>query len=139
MAATENSCFWLADLKKIFSCETAWPKELKHGWKHFWKIRHKDCSYRPDPLTDMDDTGNSYFWLVDFWKSPMISLSQMNQNLVGSIYGRFCIKFPQSRMKLLKDEWHRSAHWASSFNKNLPHVTMNFEYLIEWLVHTMIN
>jgi hypothetical protein len=24
----------------------------------------------------------------------------MNQNLVGSTYGRFCIKFPQSRMKV---------------------------------------
>ena len=23
----------------------------------------------------------------------------MNRNLVGSTYGRFCIKFPQSRMK----------------------------------------
>ena len=28
----------------------------------------------------------------------------MNQNLVGSTYGRFCIKFPQDRMK---DERHR--------------------------------
>jgi hypothetical protein len=35
-------------------------------------------------------------------KSPPLKLpSQMNRNLVGSIYmyGRFCIKFPQSRMK----------------------------------------
>jgi hypothetical protein len=28
----------------------------------------------------------------------------MNRNLVGSTYGRFCIKFPQNRMK---GEWHR--------------------------------
>jgi hypothetical protein len=28
----------------------------------------------------------------------------MNWNFVGIIYGRFCIKFPQSRMK---GEWHR--------------------------------
>jgi hypothetical protein len=28
----------------------------------------------------------------------------MNRNLVGSTYGRFCIKFPQSRMK---GEQHR--------------------------------
>ena len=36
-------------------------------------------------------------------------LSQMNWNLVGSIYmyGRFCIKFPESRMK-------GERHWASS-------------------------
>jgi hypothetical protein len=26
----------------------------------------------------------------------------MNQNLVGSTYGRLCIKFPQSRMKVVK-------------------------------------
>jgi hypothetical protein len=26
-------------------------------------------------------------------------LSQMNRNLVGSTYGRFCIKLPESRMK----------------------------------------
>jgi hypothetical protein len=33
--------------------------------------------------------------------SPLKLPSQMNRNLVGSIYmyGRFCIKFPQSRMK----------------------------------------
>jgi hypothetical protein len=33
--------------------------------------------------------------------SPLKLLSHMNRNLVGSIcmYGRFCIKFPQSRMK----------------------------------------
>jgi hypothetical protein len=31
----------------------------------------------------------------------LLLLSHMNRNLVGSIYmyGRFCIKFPQSRMK----------------------------------------
>jgi hypothetical protein len=28
----------------------------------------------------------------------------MNRNLVGNTYGRFCIKFPQNRMK---SEWHR--------------------------------
>jgi hypothetical protein len=39
-------------------------------------------------------------------KSSLKLPSQMNRNLVGSIYmyGRLCIKFPQSRMK---GEWHR--------------------------------
>jgi hypothetical protein len=44
--------------------------------------------------------------LVSDWSnsknsSPLKLLSHMNRNLVGSIYmyGRFCIKFPQSRMK----------------------------------------
>jgi hypothetical protein len=38
--------------------------------------------------------------LVDFFKSSSLKLlNQMNWNLVESTYGRFCIKFPQSRMK----------------------------------------
>jgi hypothetical protein len=48
----------------------------------------------------MATTVNSCFWLVDFQKSSSLKLlSQMNRNLVGSTYGRFCIKFSQSRMK----------------------------------------
>jgi hypothetical protein len=37
-------------------------------------------------------------WLISK-KSSLKSSSQMNSNLVGSTYGRFCIKFPQIRMK----------------------------------------
>ena len=37
-------------------------------------------------------------WLISK-KSSLKPLCQMNRNLVGSTYGRFCIKFPQSRMK----------------------------------------
>ena len=47
--------------------------------------------------------------------SPLKLLSHMNQNLVGSIYmyGRFCIKFPQSRMK---GERHRLSPLSLQFN-----------------------
>ena len=53
MAAKGNSCFWLANVKKIFSSETAGPNGAKLGRKHLCKILYKTSSFNSIRPTNM--------------------------------------------------------------------------------------
>jgi len=64
MATKSNSCFWLANVKKIFSSETAWPNGAKLGRKHLCKVLYKVSSFCSIWPTNMAAKSNSCFRLA---------------------------------------------------------------------------
>ena len=69
MAAKGNSCFWLANVKKIFSSETAWPNGAKLGRKHLCKILYKAYSFGSIRPTNMATVtkNRTYGKIARFW------------------------------------------------------------------------
>jgi hypothetical protein len=74
-------------------CLLIWPNGSKLGRKHPWKVLYKYCLFSTDLLTK--GRHRPFLFLIGWFlkKSfPLKPLSQVNWNLVGSIYGRFSIK-----------------------------------------------
>ena len=69
MAAKGNSCFWLANVKKIFSSETARPNGAKLGMKHLCKILYKTSSFSSIRPTNMATVtkNRTYGKIARFW------------------------------------------------------------------------
>ena len=65
MATTDNSCFWLDDSKKYSPLKPLCQMNRNLVGSIYGRFS-KDCSFYPDPLTNMATTGNYCFWLVDF-------------------------------------------------------------------------
>ena len=69
MATKGNSCFWLANVKKIFSSETSWPNGAKLGRKHLCKILYKTSSFNSIRSTNMAAVtkNRTYSKIARFW------------------------------------------------------------------------
>ena len=119
MATTGNSCFWLANFKKSSPLKLLGQMNRNMVASIYGMSSMKIAHFVPIGY----QTWLPHAILVSVWSiskksSPLKLLSHMNRILVGSIYmyGRFCIKFPQSKLSL---SFHYMFVWCRGQNKNV--------------------
>ena len=91
------SYFWLAEILKIFT-ETRRHNELLLCRNDVWEIQCKISIFRANHTINMATIGRSCLWLTNLKNLLQKPFGQINWNLVGSTYRRFCIKFAQNKI-----------------------------------------
>ena len=95
MITMGNSCFWLAEiLKKNSLLKLGGTMNFYFVWMMYWRSCTKFLYFVP--ILQL-------IWKFLFKKSSLKTFGQINWNLVGSTYGRFCIKVPEN------DRWATQA------------------------------